>query len=63
MVLLNCDEPVAVQVKRREDHSRTEGVRGIASFWSGLLRGFRQLIYATNAERYSAAADGLPRLL
>jgi hypothetical protein len=59
LVLLHCDEPVAVQVKRREDHRRTEGVRGIREFLgAGLLQGFRHLIYATNAGRYSASATG-----
>jgi Restriction endonuclease len=57
LILLHCDRPVAVQVKRREDHRRTEGVRGIREFLgAALLQDFRRLIYVTNAGRFSAAA-------
>src|SRR5206468_10414353 len=57
LILLHCDQPVAVQVKRREDQSRTEGVRGIREFLGAALLGdFRHLIYATNVERFSPDA-------
>lgn len=57
LILLHSDQPVAVQVKRREDQSRTEGVSGIREFLgAALLRDFRHLIYATNVERFSPAA-------
>jgi hypothetical protein len=57
LLLLHCDQPVAVQVKRREDHRKTEGVGGIREFLGAALLGdYRHLIYTTNAECFSAAA-------
>jgi hypothetical protein len=63
LVLLNSDNPIAVQVKRRQDHRKTEGVRGIREFLgAALLQDFSHLIYVTNAERYSKEAKNAAKL-
>jgi len=57
LILLESDSPIAVQVKRREHPSHTEGVSGIREFLgASLIREFKDLIYVTTAHKFSKSA-------
>lgn len=58
LILLSGDSSVAVQVKRREDPNKTEGVGGIREFLgAAMLQGFDNLMYVTTARKFSKDAE------
>lgn len=61
LILLDGDDQIAVQVKRREDHRKAEPVTGTREFLgAALLASHDDLIYVSNAERFSLRL--IPRL-
>ena len=57
LILLDAEEPIAIQVKRRGDPSKSEGVAVVRDFLGALLlEGRARGMVVTTAHQYSAAA-------
>jgi restriction endonuclease Mrr len=62
LLVLLSDDPVAVQVKRRQRRNATEGVEGVREFLgAALLKGHHRLLYVSTADHYSADAGAAAR--
>lgn len=57
MILINSDEPIIVQVKRRMDRRKTETVREIRDLIGAtLLADSRKCIFVTTSDHFSKSA-------
>ena len=57
LFLLQGDKCVAVQIKRRLQHNKPEGISPIREFVAcALLKGIHDLLFVTTADRYTAGA-------
>jgi restriction system protein len=58
LLIINCDTPIAVQVRRRMTSQKVETVYPVREFLGAcLLKGHRELIYVTTARFSRGAAN------
>lgn len=63
LLLLHADDPIAVQVKRRQSASSAEGVAPIRELLGAALLGrYKHALFVTTAPRFSPAAKDAARL-
>lgn len=62
--MLDSDQPIAVQIKRRANTGHFEGVAVIREFLGAMVSmGFRRGIFVTTADSYTSGARAFPKLV